>query len=140
MEIGRRIEKFHPQLEGKHVLFVGKSIFTPGYVSHMTGLEKMKVTAMDNLLQVPNLAEFMEEGQIDFAIIHNFAPNEVDRITEAVKKGKVVVVQEKNPDLVMNQQMNEKLSNSGVKSFPRAEPDHIRAFNKCLDYLSEQVI
>ena len=136
MEIGRHVEKFHPQLEGKHVLFVDKSLLTPGYVSHMTGLEKMKVTTIDNLLQVPNLAELMEERQIDFAIIHNFAPDEVDRITEAVKKGKVVVVQEKNLDLEINRQMNERLRNSGVKSFPRAEPDHIKAFNKCLDYLS----
>jgi len=139
MESGIELKKFHPQLTGKRILFIDKSMFTPGYVSHMKGLERMNVTVLDNLKQIPDLSSFMEEGKYDFALIHSTAINEVQRIIEAVKKGKIIVVQEKNPDLELNRTFNRILQKSGVKVVSRSEPDLEKAFFKSLDYLAAQV-
>ncbi|MFA5025302.1 MAG: hypothetical protein WC503_02255 [Candidatus Shapirobacteria bacterium] len=130
------LERFHPSLAGKHILFVDRSMFTPGFVSHMTRLEKMKVTQYDNLQYIPDLANCMESKNIDFAIIHNIALGEADKIIEAVKRGKIIIVQEKNSDIELNLKFNQQLQNAGVKTFPRCEPDLDKAFRRCLDYLA----
>jgi hypothetical protein len=131
-----RLEKFHPRLENKRVLFVDKSMFTPRFVNHMTGLEKMKVTPRDNMLQIPDLNDYMERNHLDFAIIHNASLGEAETIIAAVQKGKVVVVQEKDSSLELNLKFNQLLQKSGVKTFSRTEPDVEKAFRKCLDYLA----
>lgn len=131
-----RFEKFHPNLSGKHVLFVDHNMFTPGLVRHMTELERMKVTVFHNLQPIPDLADLMEADKIDFAIVHNIALGEAEKIISAVQRGKIVVVQEKDPSIELNQQFNESLKNAKVKTFSRTEPDIEKAFVKCLDYLA----
>jgi hypothetical protein len=139
MEIPHHIEKFHPQLEGKRLLFVDKSLFTPAFVSHMTGLEKMKIFLFDNLIPIPDLNEYMEKNIIDFAIIHNATLSEIDNIITASQKGKVIIVQEKNDAFEVNIKFNNAMKKAHIKTFPRTNPDPKKALIKCLDYLASLI-
>ena len=136
MELQPKVEKIHLNLAGKRVLFVDQSSLTTGLVHFMKTMEKLDVTQLDNLIGITDLADFMEQNRLNFAIIHNATLEEANVITDAFQKGKMIVVQEKNSDLELNRKFNKVMKTAGIKTFPRAEPDHLTAFKKCLDYLS----
>lgn len=132
----------HENLSGKGILLVmfPEVPLTKEYQRYCEEVEKMRVFVIFGLPSWGiTLLQYMDEKNIDVAVMHDIVYSNFDQIIEATKAGKKIAVQTKDRDVIDLGMLYEKLRKNDILCIQKGSPSYMESFKTALDFLSAKI-